>query len=150
MKGIGDTACAVSVHYEASTGTLRVNLKWKGEHDISAFDLDRLGRVVHCETETQDTGWVIIEPDNRPNTYPGELLLPFGPSTFEPSFPISAGATIPLRESGAGSKSPIALAGFWHGLIVCTKERRLVPIARCLVEELAKWCRGNDIRRQHG
>jgi hypothetical protein len=38
MKGIGDTAFVVSVHYEASTGILRVNLKWQGEHDVSAFD----------------------------------------------------------------------------------------------------------------
>ena len=97
MKRIADTAFAVSVHDDGPQGTLRVNLKWQSNHDISAFDLDRLGKVVHCETETQNTGWVIIEPYDRLNTYPEELLPPFGPATLQPSFLISAADTIPLR-----------------------------------------------------
>jgi hypothetical protein len=151
MKGIGDTAFVVSVHCEASTGTLRVNLKWQGERDISAFDLDHLGSVVHCETETEDTGWVIIEPHNQPNTYPGELLVPFGPSTFEPSFPISAGDTIPLRNRGPTiSKSLSDFACFWHCVRVCAKQRGLVTMARCFAEELAKCCRRSGMTKQPG
>lgn len=149
MRRTGDTAFAVSVHYEASTRILRLNLKWQGEHDISAFDLDRLGRVVHYETESKDTGWVIVEPNNRPSTYPGELLIPFGPSTFEPSFPISAGDTIPLKDRcPATSKSPINFACFLHSATVCAKQRGLVTTARCFAEELAKCGRGSA--RQHG
>src|SRR5260370_22788919 len=151
MKTHGDTAVAVSVHCEASTGTFRIKLKWPGEHDISAFDLDRLGRVVHCEAETEDTGWVIIEPLNRPNTYPGELLVPFGPSTFEPSFPISAGDTIPLRNTDPTiSRSPIDCACFLHCVMICAKQRGLVTMARCFAEELAKCWRGSGVTKQHG
>jgi hypothetical protein len=151
MKSIVDKAFAVSVHYEASEGTLRINLKWQGNHDISAFDLGRLGKVVHYENETEGTGWVIIEPYNRLNTYPEELLPPFAPPTPEPSFLISAGDIIPLRDRGpAVSKSPIDLACFLHCVMVCVKERRLVAMARCFVEELAKCSRRSGIRRQHG
>jgi hypothetical protein len=90
---------------------LRINLKWQGNHDITAFDLDTLGKVVHCEIETQNTGWVIIEPYNRLNTHPEELLPSFGSAILEPSSLISAGDTIPLRPGGlAVSKSPIELA----------------------------------------
>jgi hypothetical protein len=52
----------------------------------SASYLDRLGKVVHCVTETEDSGWVIIEPYNRLNIYPEELLRPFGSATLEPRF----------------------------------------------------------------
>src|SRR5258708_9163750 len=100
MKLIRSTAFVVSVHYEDSKCTLRVNLKWQGNHDISAFDLDRLGKVVHCETEAEDTGWVVIEPYNRLNTYPRGLLPPFWPSTPEPSFFVSPGAAIPFIYRG--------------------------------------------------
>ena len=151
MKRIRDTAFVVSVHYEGSQGTLHVNLRWQGNHDISAFDLDRLGKVVHYETETEDSGWVIIEPYNRLNTYPGELPPQFGPATLEPSFLINAGDTILLRDRGpAVSKSPIDFACFLHCVMVCAKERGLVTLARCFAEELAKCCRGSGITRQHG
>ena len=151
MRRTGDTAFAVSVHYEAHTGTLRVNLKWQGEHDVSAFDLDRLGRVVHSETETEDTGWVIIEPHNQPNAYAGELLVPFGPSTFEPSLPISAGDTILLRDKGPTvSKSSSNFTCFLHCVTVCAKQRGLVTMARCFAEELAKCFRGSGVTTQHG
>jgi len=151
MKRIADTAFVVSVHYEGPKGTLHVNLKWQGDHDISAFDLDRLGKVVHCETETEDTGWVIIEPYDRLNTYPEELLPPFAPPTPEPSFLVSPGDAIPLRDRGPTvSKSPIDFACFLHSVMVCAKERRLVTMARCFAEELAKCCRRGGFRRQHG
>jgi hypothetical protein len=151
MKRIADTAFVVSVHYEGSQGTLHINLRWQGNHDISAFDLDRLGKVGHYETETEDSGWVIIEPYNRLNTSPVELPAPFAAATLEPSSLISAGDTVPLRDSGpAVPKRPIDLVCFWHGVMVCTKEKRLVTMVRCFVEELAKCCRRSGIRGQHG
>jgi hypothetical protein len=149
--GLGDTAFIVSVHYEGSKGTLHINLRWQGNHEISAFDLDRLGKVLHYETETEDSGWVIIEPDNRLNIYPGELPPQFGSAPLEPSFLISAGETIPLRERGSAiSKRATDLACFWHCVMVCTKKSHLVAMARCFLEELAKCCRRSAIRSQHG
>jgi hypothetical protein len=148
MKRIADTAFVVSVHYEGSRGYLHISLRWQGNHDISAFDLDRLGKVVQYEAETEDSGWAIIEPYNRLNTYPEELLPPFGSAALEPSFLIS-GDTVPLREKGpVEPKSPNDPACFLHSMTVCAKERRLVTMARCFLEELAKCCRRSGIRRQ--
>jgi hypothetical protein len=61
MKPINDAAFVVSVHEEVTPGTLRINLRWRGIHEIFEFDLARLGKVVNCATETSDTGWVLIE-----------------------------------------------------------------------------------------
>jgi hypothetical protein len=48
MKTIADAAFVVSVHDYVFNG-VRVNLKWKGNHDISDFNLDVLGEVVKCD-----------------------------------------------------------------------------------------------------
>jgi hypothetical protein len=73
MKGNGDSAFVVSLHYEVySPHALRINLKWQGEHDISAFHLERLGQVVHSEMETEHTGWVIIRSSHL--VMPGEAI----------------------------------------------------------------------------
>jgi len=61
MKRIKDAAFVLSVHEDVSPGTLRVNLSWQGNHEIFDFNLDRLGKVVACATETGNTGWVMIE-----------------------------------------------------------------------------------------
>ena len=52
MENIRDAAFVVSVHDDFLSGTVRINLRWKGNHDISDFDLDFLGAVVRCEAET--------------------------------------------------------------------------------------------------
>ena len=51
----------MSQHDNINQATSRINLKWQGNHDITDFNLERLGKVVSCETETENTGWVIIE-----------------------------------------------------------------------------------------
>ena len=61
MKRIKDAAFVVSLHEDVSPGTLRINLKWQGDHEIFDFNLDRLGKVVARATETENTGWVMIE-----------------------------------------------------------------------------------------
>jgi hypothetical protein len=53
-----DRAFVVSIHDDGCQGmlcrgTLHINLKWHGKHDISDFDLDQLGEVMQCETETE-------------------------------------------------------------------------------------------------
>jgi hypothetical protein len=133
MKRTGDTAFVVSVHCDDPNGSLHINLRWQGDHDISDFDLDCLGKVLNCETETADSGWVVVEPYDRLKTYLGELQPPFGPPVLEPSFRIAAGDTLPLRERRPSvSKRSIDFACFWHCVMDCVKERRLLTVARCL------------------
>ncbi len=42
-------------------------LKWQGNHEISDFDLDRLGAVLRSEAETEHTGYVIVKSHANPN-----------------------------------------------------------------------------------
>ena len=72
MKRTGDTAFVVSVHYDGPNDRLHINLKWQGDHDISAFDLDQLGQVLRCENETENTGWAIIKLSRLVN--PGDAI----------------------------------------------------------------------------
>ena len=58
MKDASDSAFVVSVHYESLEGATRINLKWKGHHEISDFDFDHLGEVIGCSRETENAGWV--------------------------------------------------------------------------------------------
>ena len=133
MKPSGDTAFVVSVHYDDPNSRLLINLIWQGDHDISDFDLDRFGKLLNCETETADSGWVVVEPYDRLKTYLGELQPPFGPPVLEPSFRIAAGDTLPLRESRpAVSGHSLEFACFWHCVMDCVKKRRLLTLVRCL------------------
>jgi hypothetical protein len=61
MEKIADKAFVSGIHEDVCQGILRINLKWRGDHDISAFDLDRLGNVMYYVNETENTGWVIIQ-----------------------------------------------------------------------------------------
>ena len=61
MKKINDKAFVMSVHQDVSPEVLRINLRWRGDHEISDFDLAGLGKVLHAEAETENAGWVIIE-----------------------------------------------------------------------------------------
>ena len=55
MKKNTDRGLIVGLHHGASPDTLHVNLKWEGDHDISAFDLGSLGEVPHCKNESENT-----------------------------------------------------------------------------------------------
>ena len=72
MKKHTDTGFIVSLHHDGSPNTLRVNLKWEGDHDISAFDLGSLGEVLHCENESENTGWAIVRSSHLMS--PGEAI----------------------------------------------------------------------------
>ena len=133
MKRTGDRAVVVSVHYDGPNDRLHINLKWHGDHNISDFDLDRLGDVMHGETETEDSGWVSIEPYSKLSTYFAELQPPFLPLALEPSFPVAAGDTLPLRERRpVASKRATDFVRFWYCLMDCVKERRLLTVVKCL------------------
>ena len=72
MKRTNDAAFVLSVHEDVSAGTLRINVRWQGNHEIFHFAFDRLGKVVACATETENSGWVMIE---RPRLVkPGEAI----------------------------------------------------------------------------
>jgi hypothetical protein len=47
---------------EVPAGSLRINLRWEGNHEITDFELEQFGDFVSCETETAHTGWVIVKP----------------------------------------------------------------------------------------
>jgi hypothetical protein len=44
-------AAIVSIHENTNDRTARVNLRWEGEHQISDFDLNKLGSVLNSEGE---------------------------------------------------------------------------------------------------
>ena len=56
-----DEAAVVSVRDNPDDGMARINLRWEGKHQISDFDLDKLGRVRDSEDETEHSGWVFVE-----------------------------------------------------------------------------------------
>jgi len=68
-------AAVLSVYENPDEGTAKVNLRWEGNHQISDFDLDKMGRVLNSEDETEHSGWALVE---RP-------------------VKVTAGKTIPLR-----------------------------------------------------
>lgn len=57
-----NTALVVSVHQLGPGREVRLNLRWRGKHDVSDFDLDRLGTMTACDVETERTGWAVIDP----------------------------------------------------------------------------------------
>lgn len=67
-----DTALVVSVHPAEPAGTVRLNLRWQGRHELSDFDLDRLGKLFNSEVETTHSGWAVIEPYR--NIKPGDTV----------------------------------------------------------------------------
>ena len=97
MKDASDSAFVVSVHYESLEGATRINLKWKGHHEISDFDFDHLGEVIGGETETENTGWVIVQfaQDLRRSNLPPESQ--FAPVILQSHDHISVGDLIHLR-----------------------------------------------------
>ena len=60
-------ALVMSCHEHDVPGTWRINLKWQGKHEISDFDLDRIGTVLGFETETEHSGYVIVKSSTNPN-----------------------------------------------------------------------------------
>jgi hypothetical protein len=46
---------------EVPPDSVRINLKWPDKHEVTDFKLDKLGELVSCETETDQTGWVIVK-----------------------------------------------------------------------------------------
>ena len=86
-------AIVLSVDADVAPDTVRVSLQWQGDHDISDFDLQRFGKVLQIQDETEHTGWAIIE--RRFHARIGHTLP--GWALHESTSPLNAGGTIPLR-----------------------------------------------------
>jgi hypothetical protein len=54
-------AGVISIRDNPNEPTSRINLRWQGDHKIADFDLDKLGKVLNSEDETENAGWVIVE-----------------------------------------------------------------------------------------
>jgi hypothetical protein len=77
-----ETALVVSVHADTETRevlgqkiqepAVRINLRWTGSHEPADLDLERLGKLLTCEKETENTGWALVEPRGRVN--PGDIV----------------------------------------------------------------------------
>ena len=57
----GVEAAVMSIHENSDEGTARVNLRWEGNYQISDFDVDKLGKVLNSEDETEHSGWALVE-----------------------------------------------------------------------------------------
>ena len=95
MRSITDAAFVVSVHYEDPNNPARINLKWKGNHEISDFNVDSLGTVLDCGTETENTGWAIVRSSQLLNDSIVAPVSQFGHRILPSS--VSPGDLIPLR-----------------------------------------------------
>jgi hypothetical protein len=86
-------ALVLSLDADVAPDTWRVSLQWQGDHDISDFDLQRFGKVLRIQDETENTGWAIIERRFHAriaHAVPGWAI-------HESMSPLAAGDTIPLR-----------------------------------------------------
>lgn len=54
-------AAVVSIREKTDEGTARVNLRWEGNHQISDFDLNKLGSVLNSEGEAEHSGWAVVK-----------------------------------------------------------------------------------------
>ena len=93
MNETTNNASILSVNADASPNTFRISLKWQGNHDIADFDLERFGKVLGLQDETEYTGWAIIERPFRAviaHTLPGWAI-------HESICPLNPGDTVPLR-----------------------------------------------------
>ena len=73
-------AAVLSIHENSDEGTATVNLRWDGNHQISDFDLDRLGKVLNSEVETDHSGWALVE---RPVKATVGKTIPLKPLRFD-------------------------------------------------------------------
>ena len=96
MKNIQNAAFVVSVHYGNTNEGARINVKWKGNHEISDFNFDRFGEVLSSESETENTGWVVVRSSYRMNNSGVAPFQQSGAAIVQLSERISPGDEIPL------------------------------------------------------
>ena len=93
MKEATDRATILTVDEDSAPNTFRVSLRWRGSHDIADFDLERYGRVLSIQDETENTGWAIIE-----HSFHAAFARPLPGWAINQSMrPLTPGDTVPLR-----------------------------------------------------
>jgi hypothetical protein len=99
-----DKAVVMSYYPHGSAGAVRLNLRWGGRHQVNDFNFDAAGEVQDCQTETEHTGWVILQPHG---TFSVKLLLLRGAMPFTglyhgTKFPLALTASKgdPVRREG--------------------------------------------------
>jgi hypothetical protein len=99
-----DKAVVMSYYPQGSAGAIRLNLRWRGLHQVNDFNFDSAGEVQDCQTETEHTGWVILRPHG---TLSVKLLLlrgamPFTGLYYGTKFPLALTASNrePARRQG--------------------------------------------------
>jgi hypothetical protein len=86
----------VSIHYGNTNEGARINVKWKGNHEIADFNFDRFGEVLSSESETENTGWMVVRSSYRMNNSGVAPFQQAGPAILRLSEGISPGDEIPL------------------------------------------------------
>lgn len=74
-----DKAVVMSYYPHGSAGAVRLNLRWRGPHQVNDFNFGSAGELQDCQTETEHTGWVILHPHD---TISVKLLLLRGAFSF--------------------------------------------------------------------
>ena len=104
VRAKADKAVVMSYYPHGSAGAVRLNLKWGGLHQVNDFNFDSAGEVQDCQTETEHTGWVILQPHG---TFSVKFLLLRGAISstglyYGTKFPVALTATNrdPLRREG--------------------------------------------------
>jgi hypothetical protein len=98
-----DKAVVMSYYPHGSAGAIRLNLRWRGLHQVNDFNFDSAGEVQDCQTETEHTGWVILQTHG---TFLKHLLLrgaiPFTGLYHGTEFPLdlTASKTEAVRREG--------------------------------------------------
>jgi hypothetical protein len=93
IKQDTNMAWILSVDEDVSPNTFRVSLQWQGNHDIADFELERYGKVLSIQDESENRGWAIIE---RPFCAAIAQMVP-GWAMNESIYPLKPGDTVPLR-----------------------------------------------------
>jgi hypothetical protein len=88
-----DMALLLTVDEDVAPTAFRVSLQWKGNHDIADFDLERYGKVLSIQDESENTGWAIIE---RPFRAAIAQIVP-GWAMNQSIYPLKPGDHVPLR-----------------------------------------------------
>src|SRR5215469_7163436 len=99
-----DKAIVMSYYPHGSAGAIRLNLRWRGLHQVNDFDFDSVGEVQDFQTETEHTGWVILEPHG---TFSAKFLLLRGGMPFTGLY---HGTRFPLALT-ASSREPVRREG---------------------------------------
>jgi hypothetical protein len=54
-------AMVAQIRDDAARDTSRITLRWYGKRAVGDFILERLGEVLECANDTDNTGWVVIK-----------------------------------------------------------------------------------------